>query len=193
MQFFDDNTRSWWTPITGGANVPALNDLLAPHNISLGERILTGTAKLGPHNVQVSGPRRGAPAGGPPLKLRQRDDAAAARACTARPRRRRARLSLTPHRRLPATLLPPAQLSYGANIASFPAGGFLHRSPLSDVSGKGSPVSGDFAAFGIAPSGKGHVAVLGDTNCLDSSHLVRRPRGGACMNHHGRPPPTRAL
>lgn len=28
MRFFDDNTRSWWTPVTGGANVPALNDLL---------------------------------------------------------------------------------------------------------------------------------------------------------------------
>lgn len=54
MKFFDDNTRSWWTPITGGANVPALNDLLAPHNITLGERILTGTAQLGKHKVTVS-------------------------------------------------------------------------------------------------------------------------------------------
>ena len=24
-KFFDENTRNWWTPITGGANVPALN------------------------------------------------------------------------------------------------------------------------------------------------------------------------
>lgn len=54
MKFFDDNTRSWWTPITGGANVPALNDLLAPHNITLGERILQGTASLGEHKVTVS-------------------------------------------------------------------------------------------------------------------------------------------
>jgi membrane-bound transcription factor site-1 protease len=54
MKFFDDNTRSWWTPITGGANVPALNDLLAPHNITLGERILQGTANLGDHKVTVS-------------------------------------------------------------------------------------------------------------------------------------------
>jgi membrane-bound transcription factor site-1 protease len=29
MRFFDDNTHSYWTPATGGANVPALNDLLA--------------------------------------------------------------------------------------------------------------------------------------------------------------------
>lgn len=55
MKFFDDNTRSWWTPITGGANVPALNDLLAPHNITLGERILQGVANLGEHKVTVRG------------------------------------------------------------------------------------------------------------------------------------------
>ena len=53
MKFFDDNTRSWWTPITGGANVPALNELLAPHAITLGERILLGTAKLAGKDVTV--------------------------------------------------------------------------------------------------------------------------------------------
>jgi membrane-bound transcription factor site-1 protease len=42
MTFFDENTRSWWTPITGGANIPALNELLAPFGIALGDRILTG-------------------------------------------------------------------------------------------------------------------------------------------------------
>lgn len=30
MRFYDDNTRSWWEAATGGANVPALNDLLKP-------------------------------------------------------------------------------------------------------------------------------------------------------------------
>eukprot|EP00775_Hariotina_reticulata_P005633 gene5633-5872_t len=115
MKFFDDNTRSWWTPITGGANVPALNDLLAPHNITLGERILQGTTKVAGREVLVS---------------------------------------------------------YGTNIARFPAGGFLHLSKMNDVSGKGPPVSGEFAAFGALPSGKGWVAVMGDTNCLDSSHMV---------------------
>lgn len=42
MRFFDDNTRSWWTPITGGANIPALNELLAPFGIAFGNRILNG-------------------------------------------------------------------------------------------------------------------------------------------------------
>ncbi|KAK4481212.1 hypothetical protein RD792_012095 [Penstemon davidsonii] len=42
MKFFDDNTRSWWTPVTGGSNVPALNDLLAPFGIAFGDKILNG-------------------------------------------------------------------------------------------------------------------------------------------------------
>jgi membrane-bound transcription factor site-1 protease len=24
-KFYDENTRQWWTPLTGGSNVPALN------------------------------------------------------------------------------------------------------------------------------------------------------------------------
>ncbi|WIA28903.1 hypothetical protein OEZ86_011427 [Tetradesmus obliquus] len=113
MKFFDDNTRSWWTPITGGSNVPALNELLAPHGISLGERILQGSTSLGKHTLQVA---------------------------------------------------------YGSNIATFPAGGHLHVSHLTDVAGKGAGVPGNYAAFGVAPSGSGKVAVFSDTNCLDSSH-----------------------
>lgn len=69
------------------------------------------------------------------------------------------------------------QVSFGANIAKFPAGGFLHVTNINDASGKNNPTPGDWAAFGVTPSGKGQVAVLGDTNCLDSSHMVR----GACV------------
>ena len=47
MRFFDDNTRSWWTPATGGANVPALNDLLAPFGIALGDSVLAGDLSIG--------------------------------------------------------------------------------------------------------------------------------------------------
>jgi membrane-bound transcription factor site-1 protease len=24
-KFFDENSRQWWTPVTGGSNIPALN------------------------------------------------------------------------------------------------------------------------------------------------------------------------
>lgn len=45
-QFFDDNTRMWWSPITGGANIPALNDLLAGFGIAFGGTVYTGTLRL---------------------------------------------------------------------------------------------------------------------------------------------------
>ena len=34
IKFYDENTRQWWMPDTGGANVPALNDLLGPWGIA---------------------------------------------------------------------------------------------------------------------------------------------------------------
>ena len=45
MRFFDDNTHSYWTPITGGANAPALNDLLAPHGAAFGGSVLKGQVR----------------------------------------------------------------------------------------------------------------------------------------------------
>ncbi|KAL4525136.1 hypothetical protein Ndes2526A_g07218 [Nannochloris sp. 'desiccata'] len=47
MRFYDDNTRSWWEAATGGANVPALNDLLKPFGIAFAG---------GTHDVQVDIP-----------------------------------------------------------------------------------------------------------------------------------------
>jgi len=54
MRFFDDNTHEWWTPITGGANVPALNDLLGDYGFSFGDRVLDGKATIGHEQVRIS-------------------------------------------------------------------------------------------------------------------------------------------
>ena len=35
LRFYDENTRQWWMPDTGGANIPALNTLLATWGIAL--------------------------------------------------------------------------------------------------------------------------------------------------------------
>eukprot|EP01112_Ceratiomyxa_fruticulosa_P020600 TRINITY_DN7060_c0_g1_i1.p1 TRINITY_DN7060_c0_g1~~TRINITY_DN7060_c0_g1_i1.p1 ORF type:complete len:1132 (+),score=259.75 TRINITY_DN7060_c0_g1_i1:307-3702(+) len=42
IKFFDENTKQWWFPTTGGANIPALNDLLGAFGIYLGNRIYDG-------------------------------------------------------------------------------------------------------------------------------------------------------
>lgn len=51
VKFYDENTRQWWMPDTGGANVPALNDLLASWNIQLGDRVFEGRFKLNDHEM----------------------------------------------------------------------------------------------------------------------------------------------
>ena len=50
VKFFDENTRQWWMPDTGGANVPALNDLLAPWDVALGDKVYEGDFKIGSSN-----------------------------------------------------------------------------------------------------------------------------------------------
>ena len=72
MRFFDDNTRSWWTPPVGGSNVPALNDLLRPFGAELGAVVMDGVfegAGQPPRTaVKSAGNLRRWPAGGHALR-----------------------------------------------------------------------------------------------------------------------------
>lgn len=125
MKFFDDNTRSWWTPATGGANIPGLNTLLAPYGIAFGDAVLSGVFSLG-------GER--------------------------------------------------AQYSSGTDLRRLPKGSFVHRflfhdalgAPGGIISSRSSTVRAqtESSIIGLTTSGKGHIAVFGDSNCLDSSHMV---------------------
>lgn len=51
VKFFDENTKQWWLPVTGGANVPALNELLSRWNIELGDQVFEGDFKIGDHEM----------------------------------------------------------------------------------------------------------------------------------------------
>ncbi|CAN4116980.1 unnamed protein product [Withania somnifera] len=123
MRFFDDNTRSWWTPVTGGSNVPALNDLLASFGIAFGNKILNGDFVL---NGEQS------------------------------------------------------RYASGTDILKFPRGGYLHSFPFMDSSESRATqnilLSGmtktDTPILGLLEVGSGRIAVYGDSNCLDSSHMV---------------------
>lgn len=124
MRFFDDNTRSWWTPVTGGANVPALNELLAPFGIAFGDKILNG-------DFSINGEQ--------------------------------------------------SHYASGTDIVKFPKGGYVHSFEFQDNSESGATqnvlqTSGkaqvESSILGLAQIGGGRVAVYGDSNCLDSSHMV---------------------
>lgn len=51
VNFFDENTRRWWMPETGGSNIPALNNLLKPYGIAFTDRVFEGDFELGPHDM----------------------------------------------------------------------------------------------------------------------------------------------
>ncbi|KAK6236329.1 Peptidase S8/S53 domain - like 10 [Theobroma cacao] len=124
MRFFDDNTRSWWTPVTGGANIPALNDLLAPFGIAFGGKILNG-------DFSIDGEQ--------------------------------------------------SRYASGTDIVRFPRGGYVHSFPFLDSSESGATqnvllnsgmTKADSPILGLLEVGEGRIAVYGDSNCLDSSHMV---------------------
>ena len=43
LRFYDENTRQWWMPDTGGANIPALNSLLSVWGMALRYRSHTSS------------------------------------------------------------------------------------------------------------------------------------------------------
>ncbi|XP_063225096.1 membrane-bound transcription factor site-1 protease-like isoform X2 [Bacillus rossius redtenbacheri] len=51
VKFYDENTRQWWMPDTGGTNIPALNDLLSSWGIALGDRVFEGDFTFGEHDM----------------------------------------------------------------------------------------------------------------------------------------------
>ncbi|UPR03231.1 subtilisin-like serine protease [Chloropicon primus] len=53
LKIFDDNTRSIWSPIVGGGNVPALNRLLSPFGIAFSDEVTKGQLRLGRTSIPV--------------------------------------------------------------------------------------------------------------------------------------------
>ena len=53
IKFLDDNTQRVWSPITGGANLPAVNDLLEMFGVAFGDRVFDGVFSLGSHQGEV--------------------------------------------------------------------------------------------------------------------------------------------
>jgi len=51
IKFYDENTRQWWMPDTGGSNIPALNNLLLPLGMAFGDEVYDGDFSLGDHDM----------------------------------------------------------------------------------------------------------------------------------------------
>uniref|UniRef100_A0A7N6B6M5 Membrane-bound transcription factor site-1 protease n=1 Tax=Anabas testudineus TaxID=64144 RepID=A0A7N6B6M5_ANATE len=51
VKFYDENTRQWWMPDTGGANVPALNDLISVWGMAFSDGLYEGDFTLADHDM----------------------------------------------------------------------------------------------------------------------------------------------
>lgn len=123
VKFFDENTRQWWMPDTGGANIPALNDLLSSWDIVLGDSVYDGDYSLAKQTVTYAS---------------------------------------------------------GTHIVRFPTNGVVLGATLLD---QGSEILGGKATKEKVPIlgllqtqnnvNSGRIAVYGDSNCIDNSHLQK--------------------
>ena len=80
VNFYDENTRQWWVPITGGANIPAINELMSTWGIAFGDTVLEGDFTLGSHDMNFASgagiirfPDDGVVIVPPTLKVRKND------------------------------------------------------------------------------------------------------------------------
>ena len=54
VKFYDENTRRWWMPETGGCNAPALNALLEPFGIAFSDTVYEGDFTLAGHDMHYT-------------------------------------------------------------------------------------------------------------------------------------------
>lgn len=54
IKFYDENTRQWWMPDTGGVNVPAINTLLSHWNMAFSDQVYEGEFTIG-ENKGING------------------------------------------------------------------------------------------------------------------------------------------
>ena len=47
IKFYDENTRQWWMPDTGGVNVPAINSLLSHWDMAFSDQVYEGEFTIG--------------------------------------------------------------------------------------------------------------------------------------------------
>ncbi len=150
LHFFDDNTKDWWDAATGGANLPAMNDLLRPFGLAFGDRVLSGVVHLEGDRIDYRSRSHvfRAPKGARVLHAQLNDEVRVElRACV---------------------------------VARYALPGQLHRPPLAQTRtallakapGRRSDPVADAVVLALVPEegpSSGRVSVWGDSNCMDQT------------------------
>ncbi|KAH8360567.1 hypothetical protein KR200_009024 [Drosophila serrata] len=169
IKFFDENTRQWWTPDTGGANIPALNDLLKPFGIGFGDFVGEAHFKLGDHSMYY--------ASGATIVRFPNNPGDILVGTKLNDQGFSIINSKTPTKEgkedLPILGMFQAKLNHveknepiSTEYSKYKNRGLLYRK---------SYRSSSFAKtkHNIQTDGEGRIAVYGDSNCLDSTHLEK--------------------
>jgi membrane-bound transcription factor site-1 protease len=146
MKFYDQNTRQWWIPDTGGANIPALNELLENFGIEFGDKVLEGYFNMGDHHdmYYASG------------------------------------TSIVKFPKTNQTVLIDRNLvDQGSEILKLPMNGSQQKD-LPEIDLKNVRVKHMEVVLGMLQTVNklnarkgGRIAVYGDSNCLDSTHMEK--------------------
>ncbi|CAF1122635.1 unnamed protein product [Adineta ricciae] len=151
VQFYDENTRQWWLPETGGANLPALNKMMKPLGIALGDTVLEGNYELGEHMIYYASGTHIVrfPADGYLIYRPLNDQGETI-----------IQMPVSPHM--------PQQRHLNLEDHERP------KKPQIDIESIMKPHPISMPILGLVESaGGGRIAVYGDSNCIDSVHLVR--------------------
>ncbi|XP_017036572.1 membrane-bound transcription factor site-1 protease [Drosophila kikkawai] len=166
IKFFDENTRQWWTPDTGGANIPALNDLLKPFGIGFGDFVGEGHFKLGDHSMYyasgatiVQFPNNP----GDILVGTKLNDQGLSIINSKTPAKvGKEYLPILGMFQTTVNRVEPISTEYSK---------YINRGLLFRKSNRS--ISFDKMIHNTPPNSEGRIAVYGDSNCLDSTHLEK--------------------
>lgn len=146
MKFYDQNTRQWWIPDTGGSNIPALNELLAEFGIEFGDKVLDGYFNMGDHHDMYYA------SGTSIVKFPKSNQ---------------------------SVLIDRDLVDQGAEILKLPTNGSQQKD-LPEIDLKNVRVKHKEVVLGMLQTinklhGRkgGRIAVYGDSNCLDSTHMEK--------------------
>lgn len=152
LRFRDDNTRRWWSPAVGGANIPSINELLRPFGIAFGPGRLSGTFSLDGRTAAFSDgtfltrfPMTG----------------------------RVVYASLREPPGTPATASAKGNSGAGANAGDEPAGAASAPGGGTEVSNDKVEGDREFPVFGMVrvDGASSFLAAFGDSGCIDDGRL----------------------
>lgn len=152
LRFFEFRFYFRWLPETGGANLPALNNLLKPLGIAFGDTVLEGNFDLGEHTIYYASGTHITrfPADGYLIYRPLNDQGETI-----------IQMPVSPH------MPQQRHLNYD-NHEKRTKKSSIDLETLTKARLLSMPILGLVEA-----SGGGRIAVYGDSNCIDSVHLVR--------------------